>query len=237
VTIFDVVRPPRDGAAPAEVLRHYRAYRKAFSWAGITCDAESLRRPEVAAQLRTWVYSVDVRSRDELAFVSSTGVPASRMTLLDDGITTEPIRCAVDAGVGRLVLGCRHRQVEVVAAWARRPQRVLVDVTTGCACDTIGAVLERPRLNLVGLHATVAPEASATAYSAEVTRMIARMARIRREHDVILTRVSLAGGGLLSDVGAATSDLRGFALELEDAFDESCARHRFPRPAMILAVR
>jgi len=125
----------------------------------------------------------------------------------------------------------------VAAARAGRPQRVLVDVTTGCACDVIGAVLERPRLNLIGLHARVAPEATATAYAAEVTRMIARMAGIRREHDVILTRVSLAGGGLLSDNGAAASDLRGFAEELEDALDDSCARHRFPRPAMILAVR
>lgn len=218
-----------------DVLRHYRDYRKAFSWAGITCAAAALRQPEVATAVRKRGQSVDVRSCEELTFVLSAGVPAPRIVMHDDGITAAPIRCAVNAGVGRLVLGCCQQQVAVLAGCAGRSQRVLVDVTTDCASDTIAAVLGRPRLNLIGLHARLTPEAPLTAYADTVARMIAQMAHIRREQDIILTRVSLAGGDVLSDRTAATGVLRGLAAELEDAFDDACARFRFPRPALVLA--
>jgi diaminopimelate decarboxylase len=265
VTIFDVLRPIRDdtislddsalgdafrgriadqlsipgstsssGVAARDVLRHYRDYRKSFFWAGITFPAEALGQPEVATSVRKRGHSVDVRSGDELTSVMLAGVPAPRIVMHDDGITAAPIRCAVNAGVGRLILGC-CQQVGVLAACTGRPQRVLVDVMTDCASDTIAAVLARPRLDLIGLHARLTPEAHPTAYADAVAQMIAQMAHIRREQDVILTRVSLAGGDVLSDRTAATGVLRGLAAELEDAFDDACARYRFPRPALILA--
>ncbi|MGH3582401.1 MAG: hypothetical protein ACRDUB_12510, partial [Mycobacterium sp.] len=192
-----------DGAARA-VLRHYRDYRKAFSWAGITCAAEALRQPEVATAVRKRGQSVDVRTCDELTFVLSAGVPASRIIMHDNGVTEAPIRCAVNAGVGRLVLGCRE-EIVALAGRADRSQRVLVDVTTDCTGDTIAAVLGHPRLNLIGLHAGLTSEAPLTAYSDTVARMIAQMASIRRERNVILTRASLAGGDVLSDRTAPTS--------------------------------
>jgi diaminopimelate decarboxylase len=242
-TSYDTVAPDEwsipgstasaDGAARA-VLRHYRDYRKAFSWAAITCSAEDLRQPEVATGLRKRGHSVDVRSCEELNSVMSAGVPASRIVMHDDGVTAAPIRCAVNAGVGRLVLGCRE-ETAALAGRADRSQRVLVDVTTDCTGDTIAAVLGHPRLNLIGLHARLTPEAPLPAYADTVARMIAQMASIRREQNVILTRVSLAGGNVLSDRTAATSAMRGLAAELEDAFDDACARYRFPRPALVLA--
>jgi diaminopimelate decarboxylase len=224
---------PQSVTAP-NVLRHYRQYRTAFPWAGITCDAAALRQPEVVTTVRKRGHSVDVHSCQELTAALSAGFPGRQIVLHDDGVTAAPIRCAVNAGVGRLVLGCAH-QVAVLASVAGHAQRVLVNVTADGAHDTIAAVLARPRLNLIGLHARLTPAAHTTAYTDTVGQMIAQMAHIRREQDIILTRVSLAGGAVLSDRTAPPSALRALAAELEDAFDDACARFRFPRPALILA--
>lgn len=215
------------------VLRRYQDYRKAFRWAGITCAANELREPDVAAVMKKRGHSVDVHSCDELSFVLAAGIPAPRIVMHDNGITAAPIRRAVNAGVGRFIIGC-PQQLNVLAACARGPQRVLVDVSSG-SIDAVAAVFARPRLDLIGLHARLAPEATQTAYADTAARMIAQMADIRREHHVIGTRVSLAGGGVLSDDAVAPSALRGLAADLEDAFDDACARFRFPRPALILA--
>ena len=178
-----------------------------------------------------------MRSYDDLALALSVDIPASRIVMHDDGITAAPIRCAVNAGVGRLVVACCH-QVAVLGSCAQRPQRVLVDVTTDCATTaaaTAAAVSARRQLNLIGLHAGLTPTADSTDYADVVEQMIGQMADIRREHDVILTRVSLAGGAALSSTPAGVGELRALAAALDDALDEGCARFRFPRPALILA--
>lgn len=218
------------------VSQHYRDYRTAFPRTGITYPADALRQPEIAAAVRKRGHSVDVHCCDELDSVLSAGIAAPRIVMHDDGITAAPIRRAVNAGVGRLVLGC-CQQVAVMAACGGRPPRVLVDLTTDCADATIAAVLARPRLDLIGLHARLTPEAHQAVYADTVAQMIAKMAHVRREHGIILTQVSLAGGDVLSDRAAATTVLGTLAAELEDTFDEACARYRFPRPALILAPR
>ena len=236
--LYDVRTIVRPGStSSAEVGdRHYRDLRKVFPWAGITCAADALRQTGVATAVRKRRQCVDVRTCEELTFTLTAGIPASRIVMHDDGITAAPIRRAVNARVGRVVVGCRQ-QAAVLAACADRPQEVVVDVSGGCCAAVIAAVLGHPRLELVGLHARLAPDATTAAYADAVARMIAQMAHIRREHGVILTRVSLAGGTVLYDSAPATSVLRGLASNLGDAFDDSCARFRFPRPAMTLEVR
>ena len=238
--IFDVLRPDDTKAyadpAARDVLRRYRDCRTAFPGTGITCAAEALRQPDVATAVRKRGPLVDVHSCEELAFVISAGIPPRRIVMHDDGITAAPIRRAVNAGVGRLVLGC-YRQVAVVAAGGRQSPPILVDVTTDGAGDTIAAVLARPHLDLVGLHVRLASDADRTAYAGTVARMIAQMAHVRREHGVILTRASMAGGEVLSNRTTAMAVLRAVAAELEDAFDDACTQYRFPRPALILAPR
>jgi len=193
-----------------------------------------LAEHDAAMAVRKQGHAVDVRSYDELTLALSVDIPASRIVMHDDGITAAPIRCAVNAGVGRLVVACCH-QVAVLASCAQRPQRVLVDVTTDCAYATAAAVSARRRLNLIGLHAGLTPTADSTDYADVVEQMIGQMADIRRERDVILTRVSLAGGAALSSTPAGVGELRTLAAALDDTLDEACARFRFPRPALILA--
>ena len=182
----------------------------------------------MAAAVRTHGHGVQTRSPDELAVAVSLGIPAARIVLLDDGMTAAPIRCGVDAGVGRIVLACAE-QVKVLASCAPRRQRILLDVRA----DAADAVCACRGLDLVGLHARLAPASELPDYLDVVAEMVAQMTWIRRHHDVIATRVSLAGGRLLGDT-ADFGDLRAFTAALEDAFDDACARFRFPRPALIL---
>jgi diaminopimelate decarboxylase len=232
----DIAEAP--GAATtnlADVRRWCVRYRKAFPWAGITCPAEAVRAPAAAAWVKKRGHAVDAHSCEELALAVSVGIRPARIILHDDGVTAAPLRCAVNVGAGRFIIGC-PQQVAVLSSCARQPQRVLIDVTAGHAEDAVHAVVARRRLNLIGLHARVAPETDqADRYAELVEQMIAQMAQIRRDHDILLTRVSLAGGDALSAGAALPGRLRVLAAAIEDAFDAACARYYFPRPALVLA--
>ena len=217
VTFTDVERP----LAARDVLHRMGQYRRAFPGCSITCPAAVLNSSDVADAVRDRGQLVDVRSRAELAFVTVLGVPASRLVVHDDGVTAAPLRCAARVGVGRVVLGCPQQVPVLAQAVARRRQPVLVDTTTALADCTAAAAAAEPRLDLVGLHA----------------ELIARMAHVRHHWGVILVRVSLSGGSVLCDPDAPVGALHRLAAGLEDAFDDACARARFPRPALTLAPR
>lgn len=241
MTIFELFHPALDDvASPAftaqDALRRYRQYRAVFPRTGITVAAQALRVPAVAEAVKKRGHSVDAHSYEELALVLAAGIPAQRIVMHDDGITAAPIRRAVNVGVGRLVLKC-CQQVGVLEACAGRSPRVMLDVTTECVDGAVDAVLARPRLNLIGFQARLRRDAPCPAYAETAVEMISRMAHVRREHGVILTRISLSGGAILSDRTTAPTVLRGLAAELDDAFDDACARYRFPRPALMLAPR
>jgi diaminopimelate decarboxylase len=226
----------RRAADPVAVLHRIRRYQELLPGTAITCPGEALRASGVALAVKKRGHAVDVHCTDELSLALSAGIPAARIVLHDDGVTAAPIRCAVSAGVGQLVIAC-CQQVSVLAGCAKRPQRVLADITADSAEAIAAAIFERRRLDLVGLHSTLTSAASPAEYADAVAAMVAHMAWIRVKHNVILTRVSLAGGDLLSGGDAGTADLRALAAALEDALDETCARFRFPRPALILAPR
>jgi diaminopimelate decarboxylase len=241
VTSFELFHPEHARAASSplridrqDTLTSLHTFRNVFRGAAITCPAEMLAQHDAAVAVRKQGHAVDVRSNGELALALSVDIPASRIVMHDDGITAAPIRCAVNAGVGRLIIACCD-QVTVLASCAKRPQRVLVDVTTDCAYATAAAVCARRWLNLIGLHAGLTPTAGSTDCADVVVQMIGQMADIRREHNVILTRVSLSGGAALSSAPTRVGELRAVAAALDDALDDACARFRFPRPALTLA--
>jgi diaminopimelate decarboxylase len=233
VTFTDVERP----LAARDVLHRMGQYRRAFPGCSITCPAAVLNSSDVADAVRDRGQLVDVRSRAELAFVTVLGVPASRLVVHDDGVTAAPLRCAARVGVGRVVLGCPQQVPVLAQAVARRRQPVLVDTTTALADCTAAAAAAEPRLDLVGLHATLADDVPESAYLGAVAELIARMAHVRHHWGVILVRVSLSGGSVLCDPDAPVGALHRLAAGLEDAFDDACARARFPRPALTLAPR
>jgi diaminopimelate decarboxylase len=252
VTIFDRNPPARAGSAWRDdarwtvVPRHFavtgrrdfagrlKHYQKVFPRAAITCPADALRQPAVAAIVNQRGHAVDVRTYDELTLALSAGVPPARIVVHDDRVTAAPIRCGVNAHVGRLVIGCSE-QIKVLAGCAQRPQRILVDMACDSVDDAVTAVFAHRRLELIGLHATLTRATRCDDYTEVVAQIIAAMAQIRRERHAIATRVSLAGGDILSGATTGPDDLSVLAAALEDTFDDACARYRFPRPALILA--
>ena len=228
MTIFDLLHPTAAPSTFDDPRDRLVLYRRAFRSAAIVCPVEVVRRPGMAAAVRAHGHGVQASSLAELDAAIALGVPAARIVLQDDGTTAAPIRRGVDFGVGRIVLACAE-QVKVLAGCAAPGQRVLSEVGT----DAADAVIACRRLDLVGLHARLASAAGVPDYVDAVARLVAEMAWIRRRHGAVLTRISLTGGHLLSDA-VPWGDLHALDAALEDAFDDACARFRFPRPALVL---
>jgi diaminopimelate decarboxylase len=233
-------RGPNDArvAAPAGaidesvVLHRCSLYRKTFPWAEISYPAAVLVLESVAKRVRRRGLAVDVCTTEELDYAMLAGVHPVRIIMHRDGPSAAPIRRAVNAGVGRFVIGSTQ-QVAVLASCTSGPQRVLIDVTTDPADELVAAVFSQRRLNLVGLHYQLGgPSVGIADYAQVVERMIAQMAQIRRRYGVILTRLSVAGGDVLCNEVAGP---RRVAEAIEDALDDGCARWRFPRPLLGLS--
>ncbi len=160
----------------------------------------------------------------------SAGVDPVRIVMHRSDWTAGPVRRAVNAGVGRFVVSS-SKQIALLDHCGQRPQRVLIDVSAGPADAAAADIAARERLNLIGLHCRLDDRDAGT----DVVRaMIAQMSWVVRRHGVILARVSLADFET-ADWGCESGDLRGIAEAINDAVEDGCARHRFPRPALALS--
>jgi diaminopimelate decarboxylase len=233
--MFAGIHPDRTAsAAPFDIRDWNSRYRRAFSWAGIACPASQLMDPATAKWARKHGIAVDVASGDELTLAASSGIRAARIVLRCSD-TAGPTRRAEIMGVGKYVIGSTG-QAALLRSCAQHPARVLADVTDECGDDVAGAILRSHRLDLIGLHCRLnAPASEPETYVEAVGAMIARMARIRRDRSVILTRISLAGTARVSQGSDDPPTLKRLAAAIEDGFDDACARFRFPRPGLTIA--
>ena len=207
-------------------LRRCALYRKAFRGAAMSYPAEVLSFDAVAAWVVRHGVGVGVTTVDELDGVLAAGVSPLRIVM--HGGSPSATRRAVDAGVGKFAVD--SGQDVALLAGARRIQRVLIDVTDGSVDDLAADVMSGNRLDLIGLHCRLGDPGDETAV--EIVRgMVGQMSRVRRNYGVILTRLSLAG---LVAISGERRDLRRVADMLDDAVEDGCARHRYPRPALVL---
>jgi diaminopimelate decarboxylase len=214
-------------------LRRCATYRKALRAGAISYPAGILWMEPVADWVKRHGASVDVTSADELELTVAEGISPPRLVMHCADATARPIRLAVNAGVGRFLVHS-DRQIALLASCAQRPQRLLVDVTARPADVLAGAIMARQRLDLIGLHRRLGA-AGRDAAGDSVQEMIAQMSWIRSKHDVILTRVSLAEFHA-AEVGCDRSYLRVVSEDLDEAIDDACARYRYPRPALVVAM-
>ena len=211
-------------------LRRCALYRKTFRGSAVSYPAELLRLGAVAAWVSRHGVGVDVTTVDELDYALAADVSPLRIVMHGELPVTN--LCALDAGVGKFVVKS-GKQVVTLAGAAQRIQRVLIDVTDQCAEEMAAEVVSTSRLDLIGLHCQLGDVDDETA--ADIVRgMISQMSRVRRKHGVILTRLSL--GGLEAITGSGDrSDLRRAEELLDDAVEDGCAWHRYPRPALVLS--
>ena len=236
---FHVV--PRTIAQPLDprldvtiALRRCATYRKALRAGAISYPAGVLWMAPVSNWVKRHGVSVDVTTADELEVAVAEGISPPRLVMHCVDATARPIRLAVNAGVGRFVVHS-GQQIGLLASCAQRPQRLLIDVTNRTADALAAEIMASQRLDLIGLHCRLGDADRETAGD-RVKEMIAQMSWIRGKHDVILTRVSLAEFHA-AEAGCDRSYLRGVSDDLDEAIDDACARYRYPRPALVVAMR
>ncbi|MCV7065099.1 LysA protein [Mycolicibacterium farcinogenes] len=209
----------------------------------------------VARWARDHRVSVEVRSAADIATVVAASIPLSRVTVFADALSESELRAATALGFGHIVAGT-VQDVEVLRSVVVQQQDVIIRM-----CDTsakmravagagacgfrfdsfesdaaMGAVIGHDRLNLVGLHCEVGGGGDDfVSYPAAIGQMIAEMTQVRRNHGVLLTRLGLGSGRVISD-HVWTAELRRLATDIELSLDDACGTLRFPRPLVVLST-
>ena len=230
-----------------------RCYRATLPDVELVYAGMALLSTAVAGWAAAEGAGVAVCSGGELATVLAGGVPASRIILHGNAKTPGELHDASAAGVGRVVIDSPS-EIALLAARARQRQRVLVrvipDIDTdptfgfavsgGQAAGAVKRVLDQPSLDLVGLHCQLGcqlgPQFTDRGLDGEAIRqMIAVMAEIRDQHQVVLTELNLGGGHAVPfRSGDPESDLRAIATGLHTALQSACAEYRYPRPQVVI---
>jgi diaminopimelate decarboxylase len=227
-------------------LRRCVIYRSAFPMTEIALPALALRNYVVAKWVRDKSVAVDVRSSEDLEVSLAAGIHPARVTLHADGLSANEILfCTANLGVSRVVVNSIEQVDLISSVVPQRRQGVLVGMTdvnapaygaAGEADDVVGAIVDRSRLDLIGLHCEIgARDRDFISYPAAIGHMIAEMAHIRDDHDIVLTRLAL-GGGRAVPPGDWAVQLPKLATEIDESLDDACATLRFPRPRVALAT-
>lgn len=243
-----------------EVRRRCRVYRKHFPDAEIIYAAKALLTKSVAAWVTQEGLSVDVCSAGELAIALAADVDPARIVLHGSGKPFAELEAAVHAGVGRIVIDSLT-EITLLAAVANRRQRVLLRlspdidvhghpaVRTGvidqkfgfplgsaAATEAIDRIVRQPMLELVGFHCHLGSQIHDPDYYGEaVRRLVAEMARVRREYGIDLPQLDLGGGHAVAyRCGDAEMDVAALADIVEDALDSACALNHCARPRISL---
>lgn len=200
----------------------------------LALPARALRDNNVAKWARDHGLVVEVRNSGDLTVAIGAGIHQMRLVVHADGFSAdELVFCSANLGVGRVVVN-HVDQVHLLVSCAvrHRRQRVILGVPD---TDAVSAVLNGPRLDLVGLYREIGSGKDCfTAFPEAVGDVIAEMADIRRTHATVLTRVWVGGGGF--DFGAGRDDLSELSRAIELTVDDACATLRFPRPVVVVSA-
>jgi diaminopimelate decarboxylase len=195
---------------------------------------------------------LDVCTGGELAVALAAGFPAERIALHGNNKSTDELRRAVQAGVGRVVVDSFVEAVRVadIAEAAGVNQKVLVRVTvgveahtheyiatahedqkfgfslsSGAAAEAVRRVLKHRALTLVGLHSHIGSQIFDTAgFEVSAHRLVGLLVEIRDEHGLELDELDLGGGlGIAYIAEDDPADVVAMAAELRAIVERECA--------------
>ena len=207
----------------ADFRARCRAWRDAF---GPDADVFYAGKAFLCRAVVRWLtedgLNLDVCSGGELSTALSAGMPAERIALHGNNKSTDEIRQAVEAGVGRIVLDSFQEIARVahIAERLGRRQPVQIRVTVGVeahthefiatahedqkfglaladgqAAEAVRRVLMLDSLELVGLHSHIGSQIFDTSgFEVAAHRVVGLLAGIRDEHGVELPEIDLGGG-------------------------------------------
>lgn len=204
---------------------------------------------------------VDAASGGELAVALRAGVPGAHIGLHGNNKSDAEIARALDAGVGRIVIDSLDEVDRVAAAAASRGARapVMVRVTTGVhaggheyvatahedqkfglsvtggqALGALRAVLDRPVLELVGIHSHIGSQIlDPSGFDAAASRVLALRAELAAVTGHLVPEVDLGGGyGIAYTPGEVGLDAERVAKDLAGTVDRVCAELATPPPRL-----
>ena len=243
----------------ADLRRRARTWVDAFAGGDVFYAGKAFLCTAVAAILAEEGLGIDVCTAGELAVALHAGVPAARIALHGNNKSDAELSEAVAAGVGRIVLDS-HQEIDRLAEIARhagRRPRVLIRVTVGVeahthefiatahedqkfgfslasgqAAEAVSRVLERPELELVGLHSHIGSQIFDTAgFEVAAHRVIGLLGAIQAEHGRQLPEIDLGGGLGIAYVDGDDPQLPGeIARRLRAIVERECQLSGLPVP-------
>jgi diaminopimelate decarboxylase len=205
-----------------DLRQRARSYADAFAGADVFYAGKAFLCTSVARWLADEGLGIDVCSAGELAIALRAGVTPERIAMHGNNKSPVELRAAVESGIGRVVVDS-HTEIErlaVIAGEVGTRQRVLVRVTVGVEAHThefiatahedqkfgfslgsgeamaaVAGVLDRPELELVGLHSHIGSQIFDTSgFEVAAHRVVGLLTDIRKEHGVELPEIDLGGG-------------------------------------------
>jgi diaminopimelate decarboxylase len=258
--IADEVGTPSYVLDETDFRSRIRHYQSSMPGVRVVYAGQALLTTTVAQWVVEEGLGLAVCSPGELAIATAAGIDPARIVLHGNAKTTDELRDATAAGVGRIVVDSLT-ELSVLGYLLRRPQKVLLRVTpdidirghravnTGVTDQKFGFTLDDGLFNeavkrisqhhlltLVGLHCHLGSQITdATPYGEAIRRLVPAMADIQGRHGVTLSELNIGGGhGVPYRPGDPELDLRALAATINDALGESCARERFPRPTIVV---
>ncbi|MGI8667307.1 MAG: diaminopimelate decarboxylase, partial [Jatrophihabitans sp.] len=237
----------------ADLRGRARTYAAAFEGGDVFYAGKAFLSTAVAAIIADEGLGIDVCTAGELAVALRAGVDPGRIALHGNNKSIVELRLAVQAGVGRIVLDStiEIERLAAVAAAAGVRARVLLRVTVGVEAHThefiatahedqkfgfslssgqamaaVAGVLDRPELELLGLHSHIGSQIFDTAgFEVAAHRVIGLLATIRDEHGVELPEIDLGGGlGIAYVEGDDPQSPGDIAARLLSIISDECAR-------------
>jgi diaminopimelate decarboxylase len=239
-----------------------RGYRSAF---GDDVDIYYAAKAFLSKAVARWIVeeglSLDVSTGGELATALAAGFPAERILVHGNNKSTDELRQAVVAGVGRVVIDSdlEIARLAHTAEAAGVVQKVLVRVTvgveahthefiatahedqkfgfslaSGAALEAVRRVLALPSLELVGLHSHIGSQIFDTAgFEVAAHRVVGLLAAIRDATGVTLPELDLGGGlGIAYTDEDDPADVGEVAKQLRAIVERECAASALPVPRL-----
>ncbi len=256
---LDVRRLTEEFGTPAYFLdeadfrARCRAWRDAFGpGADVFYAGKAFLCRAVVRWLNEEGLNLDVCTGGELTTALSAGMPAERIALHGNNKSSQEIRRAVEAGIGRIVLDS-FQEIARVAHIARelgRRQPVQVRVTVGVeahthefiatahedqkfglaladgqAAEAVRRVLQlEDSLELVGIHSHIGSQIFDTSgFEVAAHRVVGLLRQVRDAHGVELPEIDLGGGlGIAYTPEDDPSEPREIAKSLGDIVTAEC---------------
>ena len=237
------------------------SWKKAFEGWNVYYAGKSFLCSTIARWVAEEGLSLDASSHGELVVALRAGFDPGRIALHGNNKSTEELRFALEAGVGRIVVDSSDEitRLERLTAELGTTARVLIRVTTGVEAHTheyiatahedqkfglsitggqalVGMVrcFHAPGIELMGIHSHIGSQIFDTnGFEVAARRTLRLMAQFREATGVMLTELDLGGGfGIAYTADDSPSTASDLARGLKEIVAHECRGFGLDEPVL-----